>query len=61
MPPKIRQLEVSLRKAGFTRTSAKGSHRKYRHPCGLVVFISGHPGADAETTRSSRSGLRWTR
>jgi len=47
MPPKIRILEKALRKAGFTCLPGKGSHRKYVHPNGARVTISGKAGADA--------------
>ncbi len=48
MPPKIRELEARLRKAGFERQAAKGSHRKWVHPSGRFVVMSGREGADAK-------------
>ena len=47
MPPKIRTLERQLKKAGFVFSAGKGSHRKYFHPDGGTVVISGKPGSDA--------------
>jgi predicted RNA binding protein YcfA (HicA-like mRNA interferase family) len=47
MPPKIRILEMKLTKAGFKFLAGKGSHRKYIHPCGVRVTISGNAGSDA--------------
>jgi len=47
MPPKIRILEQRLKKAGFVFSAGKGSHRKYFHPAGGIVVISGQPGSDA--------------
>ena len=47
MPSKIGLLEKRLRKAGFTLSPGKGSHRKYFHPNGGIVVISGKPGSDA--------------
>jgi predicted RNA binding protein YcfA (HicA-like mRNA interferase family) len=47
MPPKIRILEKNLIKAGFIYLPGKGSHRKYVHPKGIRVTISGKAGSDA--------------
>jgi predicted RNA binding protein YcfA (HicA-like mRNA interferase family) len=47
VPRKIRQLISDLEHAGFTHTSTSGSHRKYRHPVGTTVILSGQSGADA--------------
>jgi predicted RNA binding protein YcfA (HicA-like mRNA interferase family) len=50
MPPKIRQLKASLKKAGFISRSAKESHTFWEHlqfP-DLMITISGHDGNDAE-------------
>jgi hypothetical protein len=41
VPPKIRELVNQLRKAGFSRQAAKGSHRKW-------VLMSGKEGDDAK-------------
>ena len=49
MPPKIRVLEKKLLKAGFIYSTGKGSHRKYFHPVGGIVVISGKAGNDART------------
>ena len=48
MPPKIRELETKLRRAGFARQAAKGSHRKWIHPTGKLVVMSGGDGDDAK-------------
>ena len=47
MPPKLRELEALLKKAGFVRQAAKGSHRKWVHPAGRYVVLSGSGGDDA--------------
>lgn len=48
LPPKIRELEAVLRKAGFVYKAGKGSHRKWVHPNGRVLVLSGGPGDDAK-------------
>ncbi len=48
MPRKIRELERDLLRAGFTWKAGKGSHRKYIHPSGQKVMISGQAGDDAK-------------
>ncbi|MBI4819508.1 MAG: type II toxin-antitoxin system HicA family toxin [Deltaproteobacteria bacterium] len=48
MPRRIRELERDLANAGFVRTAAKGSHRKWRHPSGAVLILSGKEGDDAK-------------
>jgi predicted RNA binding protein YcfA (HicA-like mRNA interferase family) len=48
MPRKIRQLIADLEQAGFLFEPRKGSHRKYRHPSGIMAIISGHAGDDAK-------------
>jgi predicted RNA binding protein YcfA (HicA-like mRNA interferase family) len=48
VPPKVRELEARLRKAGFSKHAAKGSHRKWVHPSGTLVVLSGREGADAK-------------
>jgi predicted RNA binding protein YcfA (HicA-like mRNA interferase family) len=48
VPPKIRELEARLRQAGFSRQSARGSHRKWIHPTGRFVVMSGGEGDDAK-------------
>lgn len=48
MPRKIRQLIGDLEQAGFLYEPGKGSHRKYRHPSGILAVISGHGGDDAK-------------
>jgi predicted RNA binding protein YcfA (HicA-like mRNA interferase family) len=49
MPRKLRQLIADLRDAGFAQETARGSHRKFTHPKGLVVILSGHnEGVDAK-------------
>jgi predicted RNA binding protein YcfA (HicA-like mRNA interferase family) len=48
MPPKIRELEARLRRAGFAKRAARGSHRKWLHPSGRFVVLSGKEGDDAK-------------
>lgn len=49
MPPKVRDLITTLRKAGFQNRGGKGSHRNYVHPrVSKPVTISGKLGADAK-------------
>lgn len=49
MPRKLRELKAMLRKVGFTCTSGKGSHTKWRHPRrSKPVVLSGKDGADAK-------------
>ncbi|HEY5005792.1 MAG TPA: type II toxin-antitoxin system HicA family toxin [Ktedonobacteraceae bacterium] len=49
MPPKIRQLKATLRKAGAYQVSQEGSHTKWRHPLVSTntLILSGHDGDDA--------------
>jgi predicted RNA binding protein YcfA (HicA-like mRNA interferase family) len=49
MPPKIRELEARLRNAGFRRQASEGSHRKWVHPTGKFVVMSGREGTDAKS------------
>lgn len=53
MPPKIRELEAKLKKAGFLRQAAKGSHRKWVHATGKLVIMSGNEGDDAKKYQES--------
>jgi predicted RNA binding protein YcfA (HicA-like mRNA interferase family) len=46
MPRKIHQLIADLEGAGFVHCSTNGSHRKYKHPKGITVILSGRSGAD---------------
>jgi predicted RNA binding protein YcfA (HicA-like mRNA interferase family) len=48
VPPKIRELETRLHKAGFVKQAARGSHRKWIHPSGRLVILSGNEGDDAK-------------
>jgi predicted RNA binding protein YcfA (HicA-like mRNA interferase family) len=50
MPPKIRQLKASLRKAGAYQVSQEGSHTKWKHPLipTSMLILSGHDGDDAK-------------
>lgn len=48
MPRKIRELETELKRAGFQCTPGKGSHRKWLHPLGPLVIISGKASEDAK-------------
>jgi len=41
-------LEALLRKSGFVRQAAKGSHRKWIHPTGRFVILNGKEGDDAK-------------
>jgi predicted RNA binding protein YcfA (HicA-like mRNA interferase family) len=56
MPPKLRQLEAQLRRAGFERRPAKGSHKVWYHPRyrWIEVTLSGHSGDDAKDYQVSR-------
>jgi predicted RNA binding protein YcfA (HicA-like mRNA interferase family) len=54
MPPKLRTLEALLKKAGFVRQAAKGSHRKWIHPSGRFVVLSGKEGDDAKRYQESQ-------
>jgi predicted RNA binding protein YcfA (HicA-like mRNA interferase family) len=48
VPRKLRELIADLKHAGFIQEPARGSHRKFRHPKGGIVVLSGHgEGADA--------------
>jgi predicted RNA binding protein YcfA (HicA-like mRNA interferase family) len=48
VPPKFRELEGKLKRAGFMRQAARGSHRKWVHPSGRLVVMSGGEGDDAK-------------
>lgn len=48
MPRKIRDLARLLEKADFRRKPGKGSHRKYIHPDGRQLVLSGKDGDDAK-------------
>jgi predicted RNA binding protein YcfA (HicA-like mRNA interferase family) len=48
MPPKLRELDARLKRAGFSRQAAKGSHRKWVHPTGRYVVLSGGAADDAK-------------
>jgi predicted RNA binding protein YcfA (HicA-like mRNA interferase family) len=48
MPPKIRELIRKLLDAGFVESSGKGSHKKFRHPRGGSITLSGALGDDAK-------------
>ena len=58
MPRKIRQLIADLRKAEFTNTGGKGSHRIYEHPKGSTVVISGNLGDDAKPYQEKQVKLK---
>ncbi|MDE2736302.1 MAG: type II toxin-antitoxin system HicA family toxin [Gemmatimonadota bacterium] len=49
MPRKIRELIADLERAGFRLRKNKrgGSHRRYQHPKGPQVTLSGNRGDDA--------------
>ena len=48
MPPKIRELINKLKSSGFKNRGGKGSHKNFKHPCGICITISGKPGDDAK-------------
>ncbi|MDE0031724.1 MAG: type II toxin-antitoxin system HicA family toxin [Deltaproteobacteria bacterium] len=49
MPPKVRDLIVMLRKAGFVDRGGKGSHRNYVHPnVSRPITVSGRLNDDAK-------------
>ncbi len=48
MPKRIRELATALEQAGFRRKPGKGSHRKYIHPDGRQLVLSGKVGDDAK-------------
>jgi predicted RNA binding protein YcfA (HicA-like mRNA interferase family) len=48
MPLEVRELIRDLERAGFIDRGGKGSHRKFEHPGGGRVTISGQPGDDAK-------------
>ena len=49
MPPKVRDLITTLKKAGFQNRGGTGSHRNYVYPrVSKPVTISGKLGADAK-------------
>jgi predicted RNA binding protein YcfA (HicA-like mRNA interferase family) len=48
VPPKVRDLEHRLARAGFVERGAKGFHRKWWHPSGVTLVISGKKGQDAK-------------
>jgi predicted RNA binding protein YcfA (HicA-like mRNA interferase family) len=45
VPPEIRDV---LHRAGFTMSTGKGSHRKWRHASGVTLTLSGRGGDDAK-------------
>jgi len=48
MPPKIKDLIMELRKAGFEERTGKGSHRNFKHPnLRQPVTLSGKWSGDA--------------
>lgn len=49
MPRKVREVESDLKHAGFINIGGRGSHRKYVHPSGVKIIISGKPGADVKS------------
>ena len=50
MPPKIRQLKATLKKAGFLQIRTRGSHTTWVHPLlpNVPVTLSGNDGKDAK-------------
>jgi len=49
IPRKVRELIRDLRKAGFVDRGGKGSHRRFKHPRGIKVTVSGNLGEDAKS------------
>ena len=47
MPPKIRDLEKQLKKAGFANRGGKGDHRNWKKG-GILFTIDGKSGQDAK-------------
>jgi predicted RNA binding protein YcfA (HicA-like mRNA interferase family) len=54
VPPKVRELEARLKRAGFKRQAAKGSHRKWVHPTGKLMIMSGGESDDAKKYQESQ-------
>ncbi|MCC5845410.1 MAG: type II toxin-antitoxin system HicA family toxin [Verrucomicrobia bacterium] len=48
MPKKIRDLIRAMKKAGFSGSGEKGSHRNFTHPNGMKITLSGNPSQDAK-------------
>lgn len=48
MPRKVRELIKELRRAKFVPCGGKGSHRRFKHPKGPRVTVSGRLGDDAK-------------
>jgi len=49
VPPKVRELIASLKKAGFMNRGGKGSHRNFVHPSVMKpITVPGKPGDDAK-------------
>ena len=48
MPPRVRELESVLRKAGFINRGGHGNHRNYEHPSGAKVSVCGQPTSEAK-------------
>ncbi len=48
MPPKVRVLIKQLKAAGFVDRGGKGSHKRFRHPSGVNITLSGKTGSDAK-------------
>ena len=58
MPRKIRQLIAELKRAEFQFVPGKGSHKKYFHPSGLRVVLSGQAGDDAKPYQEKEIRLK---
>ena len=58
MPRKLRELIADLERAGFVQEPARGSHRKFRHPKGVTVVLSGHGGGAAALPYQERQVRR---
>ena len=48
MPRKIKELIRDLKRAGFVHRGGKGSHRRFQHPTGARMTLSGNSGDDAK-------------
>ena len=47
MPPKVRILIKALRAAGFELRRTRGNHRRFIHPGGAQLTVSGKDSSDA--------------
>jgi len=58
VPPKVRELNAELERAGFVNRGGKGSHRNFVHPkVTRPITISGRPGNEAKQYQVRAVGL----